>query len=178
MSARTRISVLFPAPFDPIRPRRSPLPSVKLIWSSARTTLIRVPLSMMFPPMARAFATTMVRSDCERVVITGISMERFSTTILGIVSNPICDAATKTHIHQRSRRQGCRGQGSGDDPGLDFHRPSQDRIAYDHQHIRQGVQFEELRTKLDLLRIPNDRRQKKQKLNKYLNQRWDVAIAQ
>src|SRR5450432_4423207 len=54
----------------------------------------------------------------------------------------------------------------GDNPGLDFHRPSQDRITYDHQHIRHRIQFEELRAKLDLLWVPNDRRQKKQKLRK------------
>src|SRR5882762_7923352 len=158
MSARTRISVLFPAPFGPIRPRRSPSPSLKLTWSNARTTLMRVPLSIMVPPTARAFATTTVRSDCARSVKTGISMERFSTTMLGIVLNPICDTAPKAHIHQRPSQHGCRGKENGNDPGLNLHRPSQDRIAYDNQHVRHGIESEDFPARMDLLRIPNDRR--------------------
>jgi hypothetical protein len=93
-------------------------------------------------------------------------MDRFSTTIQGIVSNPICDTATKTHIHQRSSRQGYSGKDYGDEPSLNLHRSSQDWIAYDHQHIRKRIQFEKLSARFNLLRIPNDRRQKKQKLRK------------
>src|ERR1700757_1309565 len=143
ISARTRISVLFPAPFGPIRPRRSPLPSVKLTCSSARTTEICDPLFTIFPPIERAFATATARSDRARIDKIGMSIVRFSTTILAIASNPKCNAAPKAHIHERPRNQRRCGKANGDRPGLDFHRPSQDRIPYNHQHIGHGVEFED-----------------------------------